>query len=97
MREHRLAGHIADRQNVRISGPHLLVDLHEAFVVDLDLRVFEAEAAAVWSAADGDEHAIKLLGAEFPGALKSDLDFVVSQAERADFGVQENSLAEERV
>ena len=47
--EHRFAGHVADGQDVRIGRPLLLVDDDEALVVDLDLRVFQADAAACWA------------------------------------------------
>ena len=64
--------------------------------VDFDLRVFQAEAAAVRAPADGNEHAVELLGAEFAGPFKGDLDLIAAQAERAHLGIQIDALAKER-
>src|SRR6185436_8397405 len=92
--EHRLAGEVADDQEIRVSSLHRLVADDEALGVDLDLRVFQAEPLAVRTAADRDEDPVVLLGAEFAGAFESDFDFVAAEAERADFGVSEDAVLE---
>ncbi len=57
--QHRFSRDVADCQNIRIGGAAAAVDLDEAFLVDLDLRVFEAEVLAVRLAADGDEDSVE--------------------------------------
>ena len=56
--EHRLARHVADRQDVRVGRLLLFVDDHEALLVDLHLRVFQADAGRDGAAADRDQHAV---------------------------------------
>ena len=42
--QHRVAGHVADRQDVRIGGPLLRITNDESSLVDFDLRVFETQS-----------------------------------------------------
>ena len=39
VRQHRLAGHVADGENALVRGPPPLIDLEEALLIDLDLSV----------------------------------------------------------
>ena len=59
MGEHRLAGHVADREDVRLGSTALRVHLDEPARVDLHVGAFEAERGAVGAAADGDEHLVE--------------------------------------
>ena len=53
------ARNVANRQDVGIGGALLLIDLHEAFFIDLHLGVFKSQIAAVRSAANRDQHTVE--------------------------------------
>ena len=48
MGEHGLAGHVADRQNVRVGGPTAVVDRDKPLSIDLGLGVFESQGRSSW-------------------------------------------------
>ena len=50
--QHRLAGHVADGQNVRIGRAPLRIDDDEAALVDLDLGLLQPQPGAVGPPAD---------------------------------------------
>ena len=58
VREHRLADDVADREDVRHVGAHLLVDVDEAAIGDRDAGLLRADLLAVRAAADGDQHEV---------------------------------------
>ena len=60
VREHRLARHVADGEDVRLGGAALRVDLDEAARVQPHGGAFEAQPRAVGAAAGGDQHALEL-------------------------------------
>ena len=64
--QHRLAGHVADGQDVRVGRAALAVDDEEALRIDLDFGVLQAQAVAVGPAAHREQHA-----AELPHLLRS--------------------------
>ncbi len=57
VRQHRLAGHVADGQDVRVGRPFLLVGDNEALLVELHLGVFQAQPGAVGPPAHRHQHA----------------------------------------
>ena len=57
--QHRLADHVADGEDVRDVGAHLLVDRDEAALVDRDAGVLRPDQLAVRPAADRDEHPVE--------------------------------------
>ena len=59
VREHRLAGHVANREDRRLGGAPLRVGLDEPLRVHLHARRLETRDLRVRPAADGDEHAIE--------------------------------------
>ena len=59
--QHRFAGDVADREDVRVGRPPLRIDRDEAFGIDLDFRVFEPQVLAVRTAADRNQHAVEFL------------------------------------
>ena len=63
VRQHRSGRQVADREDVRHVGPLLIVDRHEAALIDQDARGLGAEAVAVGTAADRDEHSPEQAGA----------------------------------
>ena len=74
VREHRLADDVADREDVRHVGAHLLVDVDEAAIGDGDAGLVGADLLAVRAAADGDQHEVVELrpaGAFSPSKLTS--------------------------
>ena len=70
VRQHQLAGHIADRPNARDVGLHLLVDLHEAALTDLDADLFESEAFGIGTESDRHQSLIRFEGRFLAIALK---------------------------
>ena len=69
VRQHRIADDVADGEDRRLGGAALPVDLDEAALVHLHLRLVEPGDRGVRPAADGHEHAIEDLrpfGAFFP-------------------------------
>ena len=63
--QHRLAGHVADGQDVRIGRAALGIDHDEALSVELNLGVFQPQSGAVGPPADAQQHA-----AESPHLLR---------------------------
>ena len=61
VRQHRLAGDIADGQNARVGCALPIVAHHKTATVDLDVGVFQADPLAVRSASHGDQNTIKSL------------------------------------
>ena len=58
VRQHRLADDVADREDVRHVGAHLLVDVDEAALGDRNAGLLGADLLAVRAAADRDEHQV---------------------------------------
>ena len=56
VRQHRLADDIADGEDVRHVGAHLLVDFDEAAIGDGDTGLVGVDQLAIGRAADGDQH-----------------------------------------
>ena len=75
VREHRLADDVADREDVRHVGAHLLVRRHEAAVGDHDARLVRSDDLAIRAAPNGHQHQVVQLrfGRRF-GAFETDLD-----------------------
>ncbi len=89
MRQHRLADDIADREDVRAVGPHLLVDRDEAALVDLDACRIRPDHSPIRPPPDRDEHAIiGLCLLRCLLAFEADDDAVVVELERSDLGTQ---------
>ena len=88
--QHRLARHVADRQDVRIGGSLLLVGVDEAALVDFDLRVFQPEPVTIGPPADADQHAAEPLGplGAAIGRLEFDLDRVSFVGQRDHFSLE---------
>jgi hypothetical protein len=61
VREHRRAHDIADREDMRHIGAHLLVHGDDAACVDVDPRGGRVDCIAVGAAAHRDEHPVELL------------------------------------
>src|SRR5690606_11645994 len=61
VREHGTGGDVSDSEDVGIVGPALRVDLNEASLVHLYLRVLEAQIGRVGPATDGHEDAVEKL------------------------------------
>ena len=94
--QHRLAGDIADGQDVRIGRAERAIDLDKALLVHLHLRVFQTEALAVRAAADGDQHAIVASRRRtWPAPSKATSTCLIAEAQRSDLRVQEDAVAEE--
>ena len=88
VREHRLAGHVADRQDVRVGRALLLVGDDEAFS-SISTSVFSRpKPRAVRPAADRDQHAAEALGCGAVGVFEVDFDRLVHVGERDDLGFQ---------
>ena len=88
VRQHRLAGHVADGQDVRIGGALVLVGDDETLFIQFDVGVFQPDAGAVGTPADCDQHAAELLGAPAIGAVELNFDGIAPLGERRDFGFQ---------
>ena len=74
VRQHRAAGKIADRENMRHVGTHLLVDGDDAALVDVHAGFFGIELVAVRAPPDRDEHAIVNTADGALVAFESDFD-----------------------
>ena len=88
MRQQNAAGDVANGVNGRIVGLLLLVDFDEAFFVESDLGVFQAEVVGIGHAAHGDQHAVVkfffLLAVDF----ELNFDLFAAGGHLADFGFQ---------
>ena len=71
--EHRLADDVADGEDVRHVGAHLLVDRDEAALVDRDARRLGADRRAVGPAPDRDQHRVEHFGLRAALALEGDM------------------------
>ena len=89
--EHRLARHVADRQDVRVGRLLLVVDDDEALFVDFDLGVFEADAAGDGPAADRDQHAVERTVPFAFGAFDLHFDLVAGVFQRDDLRAEMNA------
>ena len=58
MREHQLAGHIANSPNTGDVGLHLFIDFNHAAVTDFDARRFESQPFAVRCKGSCHQHLI---------------------------------------
>src|SRR6266481_9990648 len=88
MGQHRLAGYVAYRVDVRVVGPAAIVDLDEgAAVGEPNAGRLEPEAAAPGPAAHRDEHSIKRLGVL---TLQRRLDAVTGLAQPGHLRAQVN-------
>ena len=56
--KHRLADDVADREDVRDVGAHLLVHRNEATVGDHDAGLVRGDHLAVGAATDGHQHQV---------------------------------------
>ena len=61
VRQHRLAGHVADGVDAGHVGAQLAIGRHEA-ALDLHAQLLEPQALGVRAAADGDQHLVGLDG-----------------------------------
>ena len=59
VREHRIAGDVADGEDRRLGGPALRVDFDEAALIHLHFRLVEAADGGVRTASHRHEHAIE--------------------------------------
>jgi hypothetical protein len=72
VRQHRLADDVADREDVRRVGAHLLVGRNEAALDHQDTRVPGADQPAIGPAADRHQNAIEAVGRRRPTAIEVD-------------------------
>ena len=84
VREQDAAGDVADGVNGRVAGLLLRVDLDEAFFVQLDLGVFQAEIGAVRHAADGNQNAVVKFGKFFAVVFGFDFDLLADRGHLGD-------------
>jgi hypothetical protein len=59
MRQHRVAGDVADSEDVRHSRAALRINLHKAALIDLNIGVFQTEILGVGHASDRNQHVSK--------------------------------------
>ncbi len=59
MSQHRLASHVANCEDRFIGRPPLLIDAYKAFLIQLDLRLFQTESAGIGTPADGDQDTVE--------------------------------------
>ena len=98
VREHRLADDVADREDVRHVGAHLLVDGDEAAVAHRDARLLGADLLAVRAAPDRDQHqVVELRLGRRLLALEAHLDAVRRRLGRHRLGLQHDLVEAARV
>ena len=78
--EHRLADDVADGEDVRHVGAHLLVHRDEAALVHLHAGILRADQAPVRLAPDGDQHAVEHVAGRGLAALEMHGDAVRASA-----------------
>ena len=92
VREHRLAGHVADREDRGLVRAALLVNDDEALVVQANARPAEPGDARIRSSPDRDEHAIEDLFLLFGLAFEADADATLLGGHLHDTCLEQHTL-----
>ena len=92
VRQHRRRGDVADGEDVRHVGAHLLVDRNEAALGHLDPGELRADGLAVGHATDRHQHPLEHLRGRRLVALEADAQPVRTAPRPGDLGVEQDLL-----
>src|SRR5690606_20931692 len=92
--EHRLAGDVADGEDVLVAGALLAVHFDETAIVHGDAGIFQPQVGAVGPPTHADEHAVKLAADGPLLALHVHLDALARVAHAGHFRAQVDRVEE---
>jgi hypothetical protein len=88
VREHGLAGHVANGRDVGVGRLLAIVGDDEATLVELDFGILQTQARAVGAPTDGHQHAAEAFSATTIGILKYHINSIFGHRQRSHFRFQ---------